>query len=219
MQIQLGEQILTADGQEAGRVEKVIVNPECRSVGSVVLRQGSIFPHDVEVELDRITEDDAGHHRLTLGSARLGELPAFDESKYTAPPADLVLPYDNPRDAVLWPAGPLGTPLPANPTPPAFGGDSELAEEVVGRLYEQDFLNAVIKAGSTVMSRDDVNVGELVRLSFSPTDGRLTSLVIRRGFLFADEFELAGSLVESAEDGILYLNVDGDFIDELTRQH
>jgi sporulation protein YlmC with PRC-barrel domain len=213
MRIQLGEPILTADGQEAGRVEKLILDPDHSTVDSVVLRKGAIFGRDVEVTLDQITEDTAGMHRLTLGSARLNELPSFDESKYTTPPANLVLPFDDPRDAVLWPAGFAGTPMPA-PTVP-FGGDRELAEEVVAGLYEQDLENAVIVSGSAVVSQDGKKIGELASLSFSDTDGRLSSLVVRHGFLFPTVLELSGSLVESAGDGVLYLNVDSEEIKEL----
>jgi sporulation protein YlmC with PRC-barrel domain len=149
---------------------------------------------------------------LSLGSARLDELPTFDGSKYTAPPADLVLLGNNPHDGVLWPVGYRVTPASA-PNPP-FGGDRAVAEEVAARLYEQDFENAVIVSGSAIMSSDNKKVGELADLAFSETDGRLESLVVRQGFLFPTEVELPGSLVESADDGILYLNVDSKYIKE-----
>jgi sporulation protein YlmC with PRC-barrel domain len=213
MRIQLGEQILTTDGREAGRVDKVILDPDRGTVDSVVLRKGAILPRDVEVTIDQITEDSAGNHRLSLGSVRLDELPPFDERKYTAPPADLVPFANSPREGVLWPVGYAVTPAPL-PNPP-FGGDRELAEEVAARLYEQDFENAVIVSGSVVMSRDGKKVGALKRLTFSENDGRLESLFVRQGFLFPTELELAGSLVESADDGVLYLNVDSQFIKDL----
>jgi sporulation protein YlmC with PRC-barrel domain len=216
MRIHLGEQILTTDGREAGRVDKVILDPDRGNVDSVVLRRGMVFSHDVEVNLDQITEDSAGNHRLMLGSARLDELPPFDESKCTAPPAELALPYDNPRDHVLWPIGWATTPT--APMVEPLGGDRAVAEEVRGRLYEQDWESAVIDSSSDVVSRDGKKVGELARLSFSEADGRLTSLAIRQGFLFPKEVELAGSLVDSADDGVLYLNVDSGLLNELAEE-
>jgi sporulation protein YlmC with PRC-barrel domain len=213
MRIQLGEQILTADGRDAARVDKVILDPNRGDVASIVLRKGTIFPHDVEVTLDQITEDVAGNHRLVLDTAQLDELPRFDETTYTAPPPDLVLPYEDLRDAALWPTGWLGTPVPARVLP--LGGERTLPAEVVARLYEQDMENAVIVSGSAILSRDGEKVGELARLTFSENDGRLHSLVIRHGFLFPKEVELPGSLVDSAGDGVLYLNVDRERVAEL----
>jgi sporulation protein YlmC with PRC-barrel domain len=218
MQIHLGEPILTTDGEEAGRVDKVILNPEAGSVGSVVLRRGMLLPRDVDIGVDQIVEDSAGNHRIMYGSGRLDDLPPFDESKYTAPPPDLVLPYDNPRDGVLWPIGWSGPVTAPAPTAEPFGGDREVAEEVRGRLYEQDLENAVIVSGSDVKSRGGKKVGELADLTFSDEDGRLTSITVRRGFIFPTELELAGSLVESAGDGVLYLNVDSGFLDDLAKR-
>ncbi len=217
MRIQLGEQILTTDGLEAGRVDKVILDPSGGVVNSVVLRREAIFPHDVEVTVDRITEDAAGHHRLSLGSERLEDLEPFDESKYTTPPADLTLLGNNSVDGVLWPVGYAVAPTPVETTP--FGGDREIAQELGPWLSEQDIDNAVIVSGSAIMSSDDKKIGELARLAFSDTDGHLESLVVRQGFLMPTELELSGSLVESADDGILYLNVDSEFIKELASGH
>lgn len=215
MRIQLGEHILTRDGQDAGVVDKVILDPDLGRVAAVVLRKGVIPHHDVEVALDQLREDADGNHRLIFDAEQLDELPPFDEASYSIPPPDFVTPYDDLRGGVLWPAGWLGTPMPANPPP--YAGDRALREETIARLYEQDLANAVVKAGSTIRSRDGQKVGELARLTFTENEGRLASIVVRQGFLFPKEMELPGSLVDSADDGVLYLNVDKAHVAELAQ--
>jgi sporulation protein YlmC with PRC-barrel domain len=205
MGIQLNERIWTSDGQVAGTVDKVILDAEHGTVAKVVLRQGGILPHDVEVNLDDLQPDAEGRHRVAFDAAHLHHLPRFDEAAYTTPPPEITVPPDYEREQVLWPYGWLGS---TGPVPLSPAGPERLPKEVVESLYEEDLQNAVIAAGSAIQSRDGVKVGELARLTFSESDGRLASLVVRQGFLFPHEHELPGTLVASAGDGVIYLNVD-----------
>lgn len=216
MRIQLGESILTSDGQDAAVVDRVILDQAGRDVIAVVLRSGTFFPHDVEVQLDQLTEDDAGHHRLVYNAAELDQLPRFDESQYTTPPPDLALPYDYDRQMVAWPAGGVGPLMPIEASP--IASDPRVSEELVGRIYEHDAENAVIAEGSAIISSDDEKVGELERLAFDSDSGRLISVIVRQGLFFPSEHRLPGYLVASASDGKLYLNVDKAHVEELTRQ-
>jgi sporulation protein YlmC with PRC-barrel domain len=216
MQIRLGEHVLTSDGQDAGPIDKVVLDPDSGTVTSVLLREGFILRHDVQVTLDRLREDASGRLRLALPADRLDELPRFDESLFKTPPADIVLPTDYPQETILLPTGWIDATTTPNPAPAPIAGDPEAREEVLSRLYAQDLENAVVKAGSAIKSRDGEKIGELERLAFDQ-DGRLAGLVVRRGFLFPKELELPGSLVESAGDGVLYLTVDRARFAELAR--
>jgi uncharacterized protein YrrD len=216
MQIQLGELVLTSDGKDAAAVDRVILDATGHKVNAVVLRKGTIFPHDVEVQLDQLIRDENGHHRLVFSASQLEHLPRFDESAYTAPPLDLTLPYDYDREMVLWPGGGVGPIEPMTPRP--IEGDVATRDEMLGRIYEQDAENAVIASGSAIISSDDHKVGEVERLSFEAGTGRLSSVLVRRGLLFATELELPGSLVDSAADGSIHLNVDKAKVEELTRE-
>src|SRR5262249_7080534 len=161
----------------------------------VLLREGKILHHDVQVTLDRLEEDSSGRLRLPLPAARLHELPRFDESLFKTPPADLTLPADYPTETILLPAGWMAATTTTVVEPAPIISNPEVREEVVSRLYAQDLENAVVKAGSAIKSRDGDKVGELERLTFDQ-EGRLAGLVVRQGFLFPRELELPGSLVE-----------------------
>src|SRR5215831_16731386 len=164
MQIRLGEHVLTSDGQDAGPIDKVVLDPDTGTVTSVLLREGTILHHDVQVTLDRLQEDPSGRLRLPLPASRLHELSRFDASLFKTPPADLTLPADYPTETILLPAGWLAaTTTVVEPVP--IISNPEVREEVVSRLYAQDLENAVVKAGSAIKSRDGDKVGELERLT------------------------------------------------------
>ncbi len=213
MQINLNEPILTSDGQEAGRIAKVILDADNRTVQSVVLRRGTLLPRDVEIDLSQLTEDADGRLRLVFDADELAKLPRFDPTKYSPPPLDLSLPSDFTHDQVLLPAGYLGTLSPAVAVP--AGLESTVPADVAQKLHEQDLENAVIAVGSAIVSNDGHQIGELAGLTFTDPGRQLVSLVVRQGFLFPKEHEIPGSLVAGAKDGVIYLNVDKDRVARL----
>jgi sporulation protein YlmC with PRC-barrel domain len=218
MQIKLNEPVLTSDGQEAGKLDKVILDADNRSVTSVVLRKGALLPHEVEINLNQLTQDPDGRHRLVFDADELAKLPPFDASKYLPPPIELSLPYEYTHEQVLMPAGWIGALSPAATVPVGYapvGLEPTVPDDVARKLHEQDLENAVIAVGSAILSRDGHKVGELASLTFSDPGRQLLSLVVRRGFLFPKEHELPGSLVEGARDGAIYLNVDRDRVAKL----
>jgi len=215
LQIQIGEPILTRDDRNAGVVDQVILDPDSASVTSVVLRKGMIVTHDVQVPVNQLREDASGHHSLTFDAAHLDQFPHFDPSLYTTPPPDLFIGEGYLPGSVLWPIG-LGE-SPILVPPPTLAPDRALRDELVARLYEEDLTNAVVGAGSTILSRDERKVGELSRLTFAEKGGRLTSIVVRQGFLFPKEMELPSALVDKVDDGVIYLNVDKTEVEELAR--
>jgi sporulation protein YlmC with PRC-barrel domain len=213
MQVHLNEPILTSDGQNAGKIDKVILDADTTTVTSVVLRQGMLLPHDVEINLNQLTEDADGRHRLVFDANEFAKLPTFDPTQYSPPPPDLSLPTDFTHDQVLLPAGWLGTLGPGAAIP--VGLESTVPADVAQKLHEQDLANAVIAAGSAIVSNDGHQIGELAGLTFTDPGRQLVSLVVRQGFLFPKEHELPGSLVAGAKDGVIYLNVDKDRVAKL----
>jgi len=57
------------------------------------------------------------------------------------------------------------------------------------------------------MSRDGQKVGEVHDIVFEPETGRVRALIVRQGFLFTHDVELAGETIESVGDGVVYLRV------------
>jgi sporulation protein YlmC with PRC-barrel domain len=205
MAIRLNEQVYTSDGYVAGTVDKVILEVSSGEVEKVLIREGTLLPHDVEVALADIHEDHEGKLRLTLDSTQLHHLPRFHEAGYSTPPPDVALAVDYDRERVLFPYGWVGGPITGQP--PAIPTASDLPPEVVESLNEADVQEALIEAGSAIRSHDGDKVGELARLTFTEDEGRLASLVIRQGFLFPKEHELPGNLVASVNSGEIFLKL------------
>jgi sporulation protein YlmC with PRC-barrel domain len=86
-----------------------------------------------------------------------------------------------------------------------WSGRVALDREAREALERQDLENAVIGEGSDVVDRDGEKVGEVAQLVFDLDDNRLTSLIVRKGFIFTQDRELPALVVNRVDDGVIYL--------------
>lgn len=111
MQIQLGKPVVSKDGKQVGRVDRIALDYETREVKQIVVHQGVLLTHDRLVDrelIDRVDEDGTVH--LALTAAEVDRLPEFVEAEFIVPTEEDVrgLPFIEPGvpggigAAVLW---------------------------------------------------------------------------------------------------------------------
>ena len=69
--------ILTADGEKIGQIDRVVVDPRTNEVTHLVIRQGFLFPEDHVISVDEVEQ--ATDDQVTLKSTKkaLPDLPLF----------------------------------------------------------------------------------------------------------------------------------------------
>lgn len=217
MRIELGTEVKTSDGKDVGKIEKLILNPETGDVTAAVVHKGFILADDVEIPIEALEADRKGQARLSYSADEVDKLPRFMEGNYTSPPPDYSPPVGYAPGGLLWPSAtyPAGAPsLGAN-----YGYDVDRAtsDEADAARRDRDYMSAIIDEGSDVMSRDGEKVGDVHRVSVDTDTGRPVSFVVRKGFLFTEDLELPASLIESVDDGVVYLNVDKDQVSDAAK--
>jgi uncharacterized protein YrrD len=215
MRIQLGDEVRTRDGKDAGKIDKLIFDPASHDVKAAVVRKGFFLPDDVEIPLERLQVEREGVVRLDCSAEQVDDLPRFYEASYTTtPPVDYTSTYDFPVGGVLWPVGGIGTypivgdPRLGNPMPPPVPGPSTADRDRADAHYRQDIENAIIDEGSEVRSREGEKVGEIHSVAFDSASGRPTSFVVRKGFLFNEDLELPAETIASVDNGVVHLSLD-----------
>jgi sporulation protein YlmC with PRC-barrel domain len=73
-----------------------------------------------------------------------------------------------------------------------------------------------IAAGMHVYDRDGDRVGDVEAVEIDQASGRITRIVVRRGFLFASETTIPTSMIASVTDRIV-LKVGGDAVRKLEK--
>ncbi|MHB8620677.1 MAG: PRC-barrel domain-containing protein [Chloroflexota bacterium] len=218
MDIELNAPVVTSDGAQAGKVDKVIFDPEKGQARSIVLRKGMLLSRDVAVAIEDVRMAAPGRAELTLTKQQVDELPDFVETDYRVPPEDWLPPYGWAGSGVLWPGsamalggygGAYGLTPTANPLP----------REVSERLRQDDLENATVDRGSEVVTRDGEKIGEVANLVVDEVTKRASRLVVRRGILFTEDVELPGPWIESFDDHSVMLRVDKQAVEDLAHQH
>ena len=116
MKIDIGVSVKTRDGEEIGKVERVVINPASGEVDGLVVHRGAILSRDVVVPLSLMEGTDTEGVRLRIGRAELVRLPDFVAKRYRAmKPGEPVVPTYTPA-SVLFPLAPpygaAGVPAP-----------------------------------------------------------------------------------------------------------
>ncbi|HLQ33045.1 MAG TPA: PRC-barrel domain-containing protein [Chloroflexota bacterium] len=209
MDIQLDAPVVSRDGADLGKIEKVIFDPQSGQTKSIVVRKGMILARDVAIPTEHIRVAAPTRVELDMSKQEIEALPDFVEADYSWPPQNWVAPYAWPAGAVLWPMA-----YPAT-TPVSWPADEELE-----RARQRDMQNAIIGHGAEVVAIDGEKVGSVENMMVDPATHKPSRVILRRGVLFKEDVELPGDWVSSVDDEKVVLNVDKVTVEQLAKhQH
>ncbi|HXT37854.1 MAG TPA: PRC-barrel domain-containing protein [Chloroflexota bacterium] len=215
MNVDIGARVRSMDDQDIGTVNRLIMDPYQNEVTSVVIRKGAWLPRDVEVPVGDLRQGVNGEYLLSLSAQQVKDLPEFRDTDYVEPPADFTLAPGYTPGSIYWPAGMMmGAPRNASTgsaePDPTIGADTGVNDEIRSALSHEEWDTAVIRKGSTVTGRDGKNIGKVEDVSFDTMTGAVTALVVRSGLLMHRDRSLDPTLIESVDQGVVYLKVDSD---------
>ena len=206
MDVSLGLHVYTSDGEDAGKIDRLILDPETNRVKSIVVHKGLLLSRDAEIPLDDLQMSEDGIVHLALSSRQLDRLPQFYEEEYMTPASSYIPPVPSLVDPLYIPTS---TPLPpVEPLATTATGPGDEAGAAQAAMFSQDLANAVVGVDSAVVARDGEQVGHVHDLIFHPETGVLESIVVKHGLLFTSDQTLSAELIDSIDDGVIYLKID-----------
>jgi uncharacterized protein YrrD len=161
MRIDLNAKVRTKDGHEAGKIHKVLVDPQTERITGFVVSTGRLLGRDVIVSEDMFADasPEGDTITLTLTKHELDTQPSFEEGDFVVPPVGWSAPslgYSVPPEAFLWPADSLLPDVGERPRPS-------------------------IKKGDTVKDRDGDVVGTVEDIRFDEKSGDVLSFIVKLG--------------------------------------
>lgn len=203
MRIDIGMKVRTVEGEEVGKVERVILDPETRVVDAVVVHRGLVLTRDVVVPLSLIQGAGKDGVRLRIGKVQLAELPDFIERHYVAPSEEgaIISPYA--PGSILYPLAPRyeirGVPTPYE----------AIAEERIAPPRDVD-----ISAGTEVRTVDGP-IGVVDEVRTDPLADRVTTIVVRKGPDLKKDVEIPIEFVDDLTDDHIKLSLTTQQVEEL----
>src|SRR5207253_6363329 len=187
MRIDLNAKVRTTDGHEAGKIHRVLVDPETERITGFVVSTRRLLGRDVIVGKNMFAAASAVGDTITLNLSKkeLDTQLIFEEDDFVAPPAAWSAPnlgYAIPPESFLWPA------------------DSALAD--IGERSRPS-----IKKGDTVKDRDGDVVGTVEDIRFDEATGNVLSVTVKAGAGLERLFG-GGKIAEISRDDILRITED-----------
>ncbi len=216
MELNQDAMIVTHDGREIGRLDRVALNPRSKEVTHLVVRRGTLFPVDKVIEMTYVA--DVSPERITL-SAEAGDpeyLPLFEVKHYVSTQASATASGGFGRSYApkgYWhmPAGgAIGVPLrgvpdtalPAPQVPPA-GRELQVEQNIPDTTV-------AVKEGARVLAEDGGHVGQVVRIVADETTERVTHLLVEQGTLSRAHKLIPVDWIGDVQEKELHLLVGSD---------
>src|SRR5689334_22715840 len=118
MQFKQGAVVMTSDGQDVGRIDRVVIDPVSKAVTHIVIRKGVLFTEDKVVPINVIASGNEEIVRLSSDVGNVHDLPDYEETHFIAEEDEATgdtapLYWYPPMGSTA--AGLLDYPLPAGP--------------------------------------------------------------------------------------------------------
>jgi sporulation protein YlmC with PRC-barrel domain len=239
MRINLGTKVVTADGQDIGKIDRLVVDPRSERMQEFVVRKGFFVEHDIiipigEVE-DRVGNDDDDTIHLRMTAEQVKKMPEFIESSYMAAPDGMYpglfgdgigMGGGAAAGGWLWPApiyapadqgslGRAGLPAQAPLANNSAGGE-------VGPGMMQDSLqesrpgSVFLSTGTDVKTRDGDKVGTVDQLVVDPERGKVTELIVKKGLFGDREIRIPTQFIDEIDDDAIYVALDKERLERFT---
>ena len=193
--IKEGADVVTADGERVGAVDRIVIDPLTKDVSHIVVRHGVLFREDKVIPIDMISTTDEEQIVLDHGVSE-DDISPFEERHYMSALGEFAQP-DVGSVAPLLYFGPYGLPSPLTPS----------ATEKKVRNREIPDRAVALEAGAKVVTSDGETAGRLEQVLM--TDGGVaTHLVVDVGSLLMSQHKgVPIGWIESIDDDVVRLGV------------
>jgi len=238
MRMNLGAKVVTSDGTDIGKIDRLVVDPRSDRMQEFVVRKGFFVEHDIilpigEVE-DRPGNDDDNTVHLRMTADQVKQLPEFVETSYMAAPdgmypglfGDSIGMAGATGGGFLWPSpiyepaaqGSLGRAgLPADAPLSDSSESNSVAPGLMGdRLRESRPGNVFLTTGTDVKTRGGDKVGTVDELVVDPERGKVTEIIVKKGLFGGKEIRIPTQFIDEIDDDAVYVDLDKERLERFT---
>ncbi len=218
--IEMGATVWSADGEEAGKIDQLVVDAHTQTIESFILRTGRFHNHDFVVPIETIArEDEDNTLHLAFTAAQVRAMPEFEQQNFV-----VAENTEQTEWRYLIPAGQGGgggMVLPTHGAAPGGGarvydpagdglfGVEDPTDETVMTESSLGVWDYRVGTGTKVVTRDDHAVGILHTVEID-ADGKPTGIVVATGLLHRDHRAIPIVQVHSADAKQIVLTMTRD---------
>ncbi len=221
--VELGATVWSADGEEVGTIDQLIVDAHTQAIASFILRTGRFHNHDSVVPIETIARDDADHTlHLAFTAAEVRAMPAFAQQNFVVAENTEQTKWRYPIPVGMG----AGTLLPAHGATPGGGaraydpagdglfGIEDPTDETVMTESNLGMWDYRVGTGTKVVTRDGHTVGALHAVEID-ADGRPQGIVVTTGITHRNHRAILIAQVHAADAEQIILTMTKDAYEEI----
>jgi uncharacterized protein YrrD len=195
MELKQDARVLTATSKDAGRVDRVVIDPKTKEVTHIVVRRGMFLTEDKVVPVSLIASATESGVTLREDAGDLSSLPKYQETHYVS-----AFEEDNPARR----ATPVYTYMPHGATVTLEPGGVGYQEIITQKRINIPEDTVALREGARVISSNDKHVGHVDEVLTDPVTNQVSHFVISSGVLLKSRklipIEWAADLSEDRVD-------------------
>jgi sporulation protein YlmC with PRC-barrel domain len=211
MRFKEGMRVITAQGDDVGQLEQVVVDPQTKEVSHIIVRKGWLFTEDKVVPLNLIASTGENSISLREDAGDLNELAAYEETHYI--PLDAVErgEADYPNTALYWlppMGGFMGAPIGVPVAPPSVPQTERNTPEGSVALRED----------AEVYSSDDEMLGHVESIFIDDQTERASYFILSSGVPSIKRI-VPMSWVQNIYEDRIVLSIGHTMVEQLREYH
>lgn len=223
MEIKVGANVLTANNDHVGRVERIVLDPHNKAVTHLVVRHGLLNAVEKVVPMNLVAASAGGEIRVSASAPDLQSWPDFQEEHYIIPDSGEFLSDDGlPFSSAFLYA-----------YPPQLNG-SDFGQRVNGGFVVPGYKpkNTVVvterttpeeavalKNGTKVISRDGKHVGNVERVFTENQTDMATHFLVSKGLFLKERKFIPTSWINTINDREVHLAIGSRLLGGLPDYH
>jgi uncharacterized protein YrrD len=205
--------VTTSNGEDVGRVDRLVIDPKTKEVTHIVVRQGFLFTEDKVVPTSLIGSAAEDSVTLRPDAGDLEALPQFEETHYIRleeedwrPASERYGPDYAPP--IFWYPPPAGAAALAYP----LDGPNGYVARTEQNIPEG---TVALKQGAKVISAEGKEVGSVDEVLTDAQASRATDLVISQGMLIREKKRVPVNWISMVGEDEVHLAVVARTLDRL----
>jgi len=216
--IELGATVRSADGEDVGTIDQLVVDAHTQTIESFILRTGRFQNHDAIVPIETIAREDADHTlHLAFTAAQVRAMPEFEQQNFVVAENTeqtewrYLIPTGQGGGAVLPTHGTTsgGGAQVYDPAGDGLFGIEDPTDETVMTESSIGVWDYRVGTGTKVVSRDDHTIGTLHTVEID-ADGKPQGIVVATGLTHRNHRAIPIVQVHSANAEQIVLTLTKD---------
>lgn len=206
MIITYGSKVVKINGEKAGEVKYVVMDPKEKELTHIIVEKGFLFKEDRVLPISLVSDSNEEQVSLYKLEEPLDDLPVFKEDHYVEVDLPSATKQKVAGPAILYDYPPVGT----SPQPVT---DERLTKTPNYRAIHGDA--EPIQKGAQVISLDGEHLGNIEKVVVDPRTDQVTHFVITKGTVLIEEKSIPASWIDEIDENEIQLSVDQGVVKNL----